>query len=113
MNPNLYRLPEIHEIERGLHEEKLKHSAMIKKYHCLLNFCTDCFFIFQFCMFLLNVGVLSNFEEIIGTISGKVLHGINVFFVNASIFLKVIEKFLVKKIQKHEKQKTLIEMQLN
>ena len=37
----------------------------------------------------------------------------NVFFVNASIFLKVIEKFLFKKIQKHEKQKTFIEMQLN
>jgi len=64
-------------------------------------------------MFLLNVGFLSNFEEIIGTISGKVLHGLNVFFVSASIFLKAIEKFLFKKIQKHEKQKTLIEMQLN
>jgi len=30
MNPNLYRLHEIHNIERGLNEEKLKHSAMIK-----------------------------------------------------------------------------------
>jgi len=30
MNPNLYRLHEIHEIERGLNEEKLKQSAMIK-----------------------------------------------------------------------------------
>ena len=37
----------------------------------------------------------------------------NVFFVNASIFLKVIEKFLFKKIQRHEKQKTFIEVQLN
>jgi len=64
-------------------------------------------------MFLLNVGFLSGFEEIIGTISGKVLHGMNVFFVNASIFLKAIEKFLFKKIQKHEKQKAFIEMQLN
>jgi len=36
-----------------------------------------------------------------------------VFFVNASIFLKVVEKFLFKKIQRHVKQKTLIEMQLN
>jgi len=36
-----------------------------------------------------------------------------VFFLSASIFLKVIEKFLFKKIQRHEKQKTLIEMQLN
>jgi len=64
-------------------------------------------------MFLLHVGFLSDFEEIIGTISGKVLHGMNVFFVNASIFVKVIEKFLFKKIQRHEKQKTFIEMQLN
>jgi len=72
MNPNLYRQHEIHKIERRLNEEKLQHSATIKKYHCLLNFCTDCFLIFQFCMFLLNVGFLSNFEEIIGTISGKV-----------------------------------------
>jgi len=30
MNPNLYRPHDIHEIERGLNEEKLKHSAMIK-----------------------------------------------------------------------------------
>jgi len=81
MNLNLYRLHEIHEIERGLNEEKPKHSAMIKKHHCLLNVCTGCFLIFQFCMFLLNVGFLSDFEEIIGTISWKVLHGMNVFFV--------------------------------
>jgi len=113
MNPNLYRLHEIHEIERGLNEEKLKHSAMIKKYHCLHNFSTGYFLIFQFCMFLLNVGFLSDFEEFIGTISGKVLYGMNVFFVNASIFLKVIEKLLFKKIQRHGKRKTLIEMQLN
>jgi len=45
-------------------------------------------------MLLLNVGFLSNFEEIIVTISGKVLHGMNVFFVSVSIFLKGIEKFL-------------------
>jgi len=31
MNPNLYGLHEIHKIERGLNEEKLIHSAMIKK----------------------------------------------------------------------------------
>ena len=86
---------------------------MIKKYNCLLNFCTGCLLIFQFCMFLLNVWFLSDFEEIIGTISGKVLHGMNVFFVSASIFLKVIEKFLFTKIRRHEKQKTFIEMQLN
>ena len=67
MNPNLYRLHEIHKIERELNEEKLKHSAVIKKYHCLLNFCTGCLLIFQFCMFLLNVGCLSDFEEFIGT----------------------------------------------
>jgi len=78
MNPNLYRLHEFHKIGREMNEEKLKHSAMIKKY-CLLNFCTGCLLIYQFCMFLLNVGFLSDFEEIIGTISGKVLHGMNVF----------------------------------
>jgi len=105
MNPNLHRLHQIHKIERGLHEEKLKHSAMIKKYHCLLNFCTGCLLIFQFCMLLLNVGFLSNLKEIIRTISGKVLRGMNVFFVSASIYLKGIEKFLFKKIQRHEKQK--------
>jgi len=31
MNPNLYRLHEIHNIGKELQEEKLKHSAMIKK----------------------------------------------------------------------------------
>jgi len=56
-------------------------------------------------MLLLNVGFLSDFKEIIGTVSGKVLHGLNVFFGSASIFLKVIEKFIFKKIQRHEKQK--------
>jgi len=43
MNPNLYRLHEIHETERELNEEKLKHSAMIKKYHCLMNFALTAF----------------------------------------------------------------------
>jgi len=85
VNPNLYRLHEIHNIERGMNEEKLKHSAMIKKYHCLLNFCTVCLLIFQFCMFLLNVGFLSDFE---GTISGKVLHGLKVFFLMLQFFWK-------------------------
>ena len=64
-------------------------------------------------MFLLNVGFLSDFEEIIGTISGKISYVLNVFFGSASIFLKKIEKFLSKKIQRHENQKTFIEMQLN
>jgi len=36
-----------------------------------------------------------------------------VFFVYASTFLKVIKKFLFKKMQRHEKEKTLVEMQLN
>jgi len=57
--------------------------------------------------------VFVKFRRIIGTISGKVLRGLNVFFGSASIFLKVIEKFLFNKIQRHEKQKTLIELQLN
>jgi len=30
MDPNLYSLDEIHKIERGLNEEKIKHYAMIK-----------------------------------------------------------------------------------
>ena len=64
-------------------------------------------------MFLLNVGFLANFQEIIGNISGKILQGLNLIFGSVSIFLKVIEKHLFKKIQKHEKQKTLIESQIN
>jgi len=70
---HLYRLQQIHEIEKQLHEERIKHSAIIKKYHCLLNFCTACFLVFQFCMFLLNVRFLSNFQEIIGHISSMIL----------------------------------------
>ena len=64
-------------------------------------------------MFILNVGFLSSFEEIIGMISGKVLHGLNVFFGSASIFLKVIEKFLFNKIQRHENQKISVVMRVN
>jgi len=64
-------------------------------------------------MFLLNVSFLANFQEIIGNISGKILQGLNLIFGSVSIFLKVMEKHLFKKIQKHEKQKTLIESQIN
>jgi len=64
-------------------------------------------------MSLLNVGFLANFKEIIGNISGKILQGLNLIFGSVSIFLKVIEKHLFKKIQKHEKQKSLIESQIN
>jgi len=63
-------------------------------------------------MFLLNVGFLSDFEEITGTF-WEGFTWIERGFVNASIFPKVIEKFLFKKIQRHEKQKTFIEMQVN
>jgi len=61
----------------------------------------------------LNVGFLANFQEIIGNITGKILQGLNLIMGSVSIFLKVIEKHLFKKIQKHEKQKTLIESQIN
>jgi len=64
-------------------------------------------------MFLLNVGFLANFQDIIGNISGKILQELNLIFGSVSIFLKVIVKHLFKKIQKHEKQKTLIESQIN
>jgi len=42
-----------------------------------------------------------------------ILQGFNLIFGSVSIFLKVIEKLIFKKIQKHEKQKTLTEMQVN
>jgi len=110
---HLYRLEQIHEIEKEIHFEKIKQESVVKKYHCVINFCHFCSLIFQFCMFLLNVGFLSNFQEIIGNISGKILQGFNLLFGSVLIFLKVIEKHLFKEIQKHEKQKTLIEKQIN
>ena len=61
----------------------------------------------------MNVGFLANFQEIIGNITGKILQGLNLIMGSVSIFLKVIEKHLFKKIQRHEKQKTLIESQIN
>jgi len=64
-------------------------------------------------MFLLNVGFLANFQEIIDNITGNIFQGLNLIFGSVSIFLKVIEKHLFKKTQKHEKQKTLIESQIN
>jgi len=79
----------------------------------VINFCHVCFILIQFCIFLLSVGFLSNFQEIIGNISGQILQGLNLLFGSISIFLKLIEKHLFKKIQKHEKQKTLIESQIN
>jgi len=109
----LYRRQQIHEIEKEIHFEKIKQKSVIKKYHRVINFCHVCFILVQFCMFLLNIGFLSNFQEIISNISGKILQGLNLLFGSVSIFLKVIEKHLFKKIQKHEKQKTLIENQMN
>jgi len=110
---HLYRLQQIHEIEKEIHFEKIKQESVVKKYHHVINFCHVCFILVQFCMFLLNVSFLSNFQEIIGNISGKILQGLNLLFGSVSIFLKVIEKHLFNKIQKHEKQKTLIENQIN
>jgi len=43
----------------------------------------------------------------------RALQVLNVLFVSASIFLKAIEKFLFNKLRIHDKQKNLIEMQLN
>jgi len=64
-------------------------------------------------MFLLNAGFSANFQKIIGNISGMILQGLNMIFGIVSIFLKVIEKYLFKKIRKHEKPKTLIESEIN
>jgi len=51
MNPNLYRLHEIHEIERGLNEEKLKHSGMIKNIILCSTFAQAAFLFFSFVCF--------------------------------------------------------------
>jgi len=62
---------------------------------------------------LFNTRFLDNVQEVIGNISGKILQGLNMIFVIASSFLNVIEKHFSKKIQKHEKQKTSIESEIN
>jgi len=110
---HLYRLQQIHEIEKQIHIDKIKQESVVKKHHRVINFCHVCFILVQFCMFLLNVGFLSNFQEIIGNIVGKILQGLSLVFGSVSILLKVIEKHVFKKIQKHERQKTLIENQIN
>jgi len=102
---HLYRLQQLHEIEKEIHFEKIKQESVVTNYHHVINFCHVCFILVQFCMFLLNVDFLANFQEIIGNISGKILQGLNLIFGSVSIFLKVIEKKLFKKIQTHEKQK--------
>ena len=109
---HLYRLQQIHEIEKQIHFEKIKQESVVKKYHGVINFFHVCFMLVQFCMFLLNIVFLANFQEIIGNISGKILQGLNLPFGSVSIFLKAIEKHIFKNIQKHEKQKTLIESQI-
>jgi len=58
-------------------------------------------------MFLLNVVCLSNFQKIIGQIY-LILQGFNLLSRDVSVFLKIIEKRFSKKIQKHEKQKSLV-----
>jgi len=110
---HLYRLQQIHEIEKQIHFEQIKQESFVKKHHRVIKFFHVCFILVQFCIFLLNVGFLANFPEIIDNISGNILQGLNLIFGSVSVFLKVIEKHLFKKIQKHEKQKTLIESQIN
>jgi len=110
---HLYRLKQIHEIEKEIHEEKIKQESIVKKYYCVIKFCDGCFLVVQFCMLLLNVGFLSNFQEIIVKISSMILQGFNLLFGAFSIFLKGIEKNLFKKIQEHEKKKTLVEKEAN
>ena len=85
---------------------------MIKNIIACWTFALAAFWFFSFVCFFWTLGfcqISKNSSEL----SGKVLHGMKVFFVSASIFLNVIEKFLFKKIQRHEKQKTLTEIQLN
>jgi len=110
---HLYRLHQIHEIEKEIHFEKIKQELVVEKYHRVINFFHACFILVQFCIFLLNAVFLANFQEIIGNISGKIFQGLNLILGIVSIFLKAIEKHLFKKIRKHEKQKTLIESQIN
>jgi len=65
MNDHLYRLKQINENECELHEEEIKQGSIIQKYHSIINFCDACLLVVQFRMFLLHVGFLSNFQEII------------------------------------------------
>jgi len=44
----------------------------------------------------------SNFQDIIGKMSGMNLQGFNLLFEDVAIFLKIIEKRISKKIQKEE-----------
>jgi len=76
----------------------------------LINFCDACLLIVQFCVILLNVVFLSNFQD---NISGKILQGLNLLFGALSIFLKLVEKRYFKKIRKHVKKRTLVEKQVN
>ena len=55
-------------------------------------------------MFLLNLGCLTTFE-LIGTNVGMIILGFSLLFGVLTIFIIVIEKHFLKKIQKHEKQK--------
>jgi len=56
MNPNLYRLHEIHKIERELNEEKLKHPAMIKSIIACWTFALAAFWFFSFVCFFWTLG---------------------------------------------------------
>jgi len=48
---HLYRLQQIHEIEKEIHFEKIKHESVVKKYHRVINFFHVRFILVQFCMF--------------------------------------------------------------
>jgi len=51
---HLYRLQQIHEIEKEIQFEKIKQESVFKKYHRVINFFHVCFILLQSCMFLLN-----------------------------------------------------------
>jgi len=40
---HLYKLQQIHEIEKEIHFEKIKQESVVKKYHRVINFCHPIF----------------------------------------------------------------------
>jgi len=60
---HLYRLLQLNEIEQEFHEEKIKHTTLIQKYHSVTNFVIFVYSLFSIVWFCSILFFLSNFQE--------------------------------------------------
>jgi len=86
-------------------------------YHTKASLCNQFLqwmsFIIQFLMILMSVGCLWSFSKVVGTKFGIISQSLTFLFSAMTMLVKIAEKHLMTKVQKHEILKFLIENESN